>query len=130
MPDRQFRPLSTRLNSVFNKARKEVPSHAFTRGFGPFGPERRVKYDLLPMVDSQAIFEFMRRFVEDRDREHLWAACLDTRSQLTCLNEVSIGSLKRREPLRREVFKVALLGKRGRYNLDPQSSQWKSYPER
>ncbi len=59
--------------------------------------------------DARAAYNLFRSLVEDRDRENLWLACLDTKNRVNCLAQIAVGSLNAAIVHPREVFKTALL---------------------
>ncbi|PKO18701.1 DNA repair protein RadC [candidate division BRC1 bacterium HGW-BRC1-1] len=71
--------------------------------------EKSSSYAEKQITDSRATYNLFRSLVEDRDREHLWLICLDTKNRVNCLAEIAIGSLNAAIVHPREVFKTALL---------------------
>jgi DNA repair protein RadC len=71
--------------------------------------ERSVPYAQRAIQSAQAVFELFRALAEDLDREAVWMACLDTKNRLSCLSQVSLGSLDASLVHPREVMKIALL---------------------
>jgi len=61
------------------------------------------------ITDSRTVYGLFRTLVEDRDCEHLWLLCLDTKNRVTCICEIAVGSLNAAVVHPREVFKTALL---------------------
>lgn len=71
--------------------------------------DRSLPYAGQPFTDARNVHEFLRDFIADRDREVVLLLCLDTKNRLTCLNEVSIGTVTQALVNPGEIFKVALL---------------------
>lgn len=71
--------------------------------------ESSVPYDRQPLTCSKAVHALFRGLAEDLDREALWIAALDTQNRVTCLSQISLGSLDSSHAHPREIFKIALL---------------------
>jgi len=71
--------------------------------------DRTVSYQTRIIENSQAIYDLFRQLVEDLDREAMWVACLDTKNQVTCLSQVSLGTLNAALAHPREILKLAVL---------------------
>ncbi len=61
------------------------------------------------LQDSQSVYELFRQLAEDLDREAMWVTCLDAKNRVTCLSQVSLGTLSAAPVHPREVFKIALM---------------------
>lgn len=70
--------------------------------------EGTVAYMNKRLDSAQKTYELFRPMLEELDRESVWVACLNTKKELCCLSQVSVGSLKSVELHPREVFKIAL----------------------
>lgn len=71
--------------------------------------ERTVPFQTRKLCDSQSVYELFRKMAEDLDREAIWIACLDTKSHVTCLSQVSLGTLNSAPAHPRELLKIALM---------------------
>lgn len=71
--------------------------------------ERSVPYRTRRLGNSQGAFELFRELIGDFDREAFWLACLNTKNDINCLSQISLGSLDSTVVHPREVFKVAVL---------------------
>ena len=71
--------------------------------------ERTVPYQTRSLGNAQAVYELFRGMAEDLDREAKWVACLDSRNRVTCLSQVSLGTLNAAPVHPREVLKIALM---------------------
>ena len=71
--------------------------------------ERTIPYESRNLDNSQAVYDLFRQMVEDLDREAMWVVCLDTRNRLTCLSQVSLGTLNAAPASPREIMKLALM---------------------
>jgi len=70
--------------------------------------ERTVPYQTRSLENSQAVYEMFRHLAEDLDREALWVACLDTKNKVTCLSQVSLGTVNSAPAHPREIMITAL----------------------
>ncbi len=70
--------------------------------------ERTVPYQTRNLENSQAVYEMFRHLAEDLDREALWVACLDTKNRVTCLSQVSLGTINAAPAHPREIMRTAL----------------------
>jgi len=71
--------------------------------------DRTVPYQTRKLENSQAVYDLFRHLAEDLDREAMWVACLDTKNQVTCLSQVSLGTLNAALAHPREILKLAVL---------------------
>ena len=71
--------------------------------------ERTIPYRTQNLPNSQAVYELFRQMAEDLDREAMWVACLDSRNRMTCLSQVSLGTLNAAPAHPREILKIALV---------------------
>ena len=71
--------------------------------------ERTFPYQTRNLENSQAVFELFRQMAEDLDREAMWVACLDAKNHVTCLSQVSLGTLNSAPVHPREILKIALV---------------------
>ena len=71
--------------------------------------ERIVPYNTRNLESSQAVYDMFRTLAEDLDREAMWVACLDAKNRVTCLSQVSIGTLTAAPAHPREILKIAIL---------------------
>ena len=71
--------------------------------------ERTVPYQTRNLQNSQAVYELFRQMAEDLDREAMWVACLDSRNRVTCLSQVSLGTINAAPVAPSDVLKLALL---------------------
>lgn len=76
-----------------------------------FVRERTIPYQTRNLVNSKSVYDLFRQMAEDLDREAMWVACLDAKNRVTCLSQVSLGTLNAAPAHPREVFKIALLAK-------------------
>ncbi len=70
--------------------------------------EKTIPYQTRNLENSQAVYEMFRHLAEDLDREALWVACLDIRNNVTCLSQLSLGTITNAPLSPREVMKTAL----------------------
>lgn len=71
--------------------------------------EGTVPYRTRNLENSEAVYDLFRQIAQDLDREAMWIACLDVKKQVTCLSQVSLGTLSTAPVHPREVFKLALV---------------------
>lgn len=71
--------------------------------------ERTVEYGVENLIHSEDVFELFHSLIGDLDRESVWIVCLDSKSKLSCLSQVSLGTLSSCSMEPREIFKAALL---------------------
>src|SRR5207302_621297 len=71
--------------------------------------ERGIPYGRRQLQSSHCAYRLSSGLLEDRDREHMWLVCRDTKNYVTCLAEVSVGCLNSAIVHPREVFKTAIL---------------------
>ncbi len=70
--------------------------------------ERSVPYQNRNIQGSQMVYDLFRSLVEDLDREALWVVCLDSKNNVTCLSQVSLGTINSAPASPREVLKLAI----------------------
>jgi len=58
---------------------------------------------------AKMVHEIFRELAEDLDREAMWMMCLDTKNQVTCLSQVSLGTLNSAPASPKEIVKTALM---------------------
>lgn len=71
--------------------------------------ERTFPYQTRQIKGAQMVYEIFREIAQDLDREALWVMCLDTKNQVTCLSQVSLGTMNAAPASPREVVKIALM---------------------
>src|SRR5689334_6234476 len=71
--------------------------------------DRTVPYQTRKLENSQAVYDLFRQLAEDLDREAMWVACLDAKNHITCLSQVSLGTLTAALAHPREILKLAVL---------------------
>ena len=71
--------------------------------------ERSVLYSARRIQSTSDADELVRQFLDELDREAMIVVALNTKSEPTCLQVISIGSLSASIVHPREVFKVAIL---------------------
>ena len=71
--------------------------------------DKTVAYRTRNLENSEAVYEAFRSLAEDLDREAIWIACLDVKNRITCLSQVSLGTLSTAPAHPREVLKIALM---------------------
>lgn len=71
--------------------------------------EKPVRYGAITVGKSAEAYELFRKLIQEQDRESFWIACLDPKLKLSCISQISLGSLTESSVHPREVFKVALL---------------------
>lgn len=71
--------------------------------------ESTVSYEPRQLTGSKHAYQLFRQLLENLDREAVWVACVNTKSEVNCLSQVSLGSLDSSSANPREVFKVAIL---------------------
>jgi len=55
------------------------------------------------------VYDLLSQYFNELDREHFLVVCLNRKSEVTCINTVSIGGLYSTTVHPREIFKVAIL---------------------
>lgn len=70
--------------------------------------DRTVPYQTRNLENSQAVYQMFRHLAEDLDREALWVACLDTKNRVTCLSQVSLGTINTAPASPGTILKIAL----------------------
>jgi len=71
--------------------------------------ESSILYQKRSIRSPQEGYEFIREFLEDKDREHFIVVSLDTKNQPTNINISSIGTLNAALIHPREIFKAAIV---------------------
>lgn len=71
--------------------------------------EQTFMYEKNKIMCPDDVGELAKRFIGDKDREHLILICLDTKNKITAIHTISIGNLNSAIVSPREVFKVAIL---------------------
>ena len=71
--------------------------------------ERSVLYSARRVQSSSDADALVRQFLEELDRESMMVVALNTKSEPTCLQVISTGSLSSSTVHPKEVFKVAIL---------------------
>ena len=71
--------------------------------------DRNFMYDYKRITSPKDIYQIMRDFIGNMDRETFVMAALDTKNNVNALHTVSVGSLNASIVHPRELFKVAIL---------------------
>lgn len=71
--------------------------------------ERSIPYQTRMIHGAKMVYEVFRELAEDLDREAMWVMCLDTKNQVTCLSQVSLGTLNSAPASPKEIVKTALM---------------------
>lgn len=71
--------------------------------------KRSVLYSARRIQSTSDVDELVRQFLEELDREAMIVVALNAKSEPTCLQVISIGSLSASIVYPREVFKVGIL---------------------
>lgn len=71
--------------------------------------ERSIPYQTRMIHGAKMVYEIFRELVEDLDREALWVLCVDTKNRVTCISQVSLGTLNAAPVSPREILKLALM---------------------
>lgn len=72
--------------------------------------ESSILYQKRSIRSPQDGYEFIKEFLEDKDREYFIVVSLDTKNQPTNINITSIGTLNSALIHPREIYKVAIVG--------------------
>lgn len=71
--------------------------------------EKSFLFPIRKVSSPEILFELVKPFLLNEDREHLLLVCVDTKNQPTSISTISVGSLNSSVVHPREVFKAAIL---------------------